>query len=396
MTPQDKLRTRLFQDTVSILEKHGIPYWLESGTLLGFQRDARQENDADGQNIEIAIPGERSAELLALGRELAPRYRIKEYPDQSGRAWIEGDIAKIAVLKSWQRSQTALRVMVTLKFKKDNKYRWVDGRSCKWAAAEFFERLEEIELAGRQYFVPSGTEDYLEIRYGNWRVPNGKWISGIDDLAIVEDGVIKRVPPKRIVRNEATRKIQLQQGDYRKRMKEMLFFTIDVLEKNGIPYWLTAGTLLGVIRDDDLIPWDYDADLGIPGEYGPKVLSMWRQFLPRYIVRKRVSNSPWLPDRLRAIKIKRTWEKLRRISFQVDLFCVYRVGESFRWIDSGALKEVDKRFHSQSDAITWEGRRVYIPARAEEYLSIRYGNWKVPDREFSPATHDGSIAEKGF
>ena len=396
MTAEQKLQTRLFRVTVKIIEKHGIPYWLESGTLLGVVRNARQEGGPGDRNIEIGIPGEYGAELMALSRKFAPFYRLKELPDLSGRNWIEGDIARIIILHMLQRIGTALQVLVTLKFKKAEKYRWVDGRSCKWVDAAYFDRLEGLNIAGREYFIPSGAEDYLADRYGNWRVPKAAWISGIDDLAIVEERVIKQVPHKRVVQNRSIRKIQLHEGNYREQMKEMLFFTIDILEKNGIPYWLTAGTLLGVLRDDDLIPWDYDADLGIPGEYGPQVLRLWHQFLPKYMIRKRFKNGPWLPERLRAIKIKKTWEKVRRISFQVDIFCVYRVGDSFRWIDSGALKEVPKRFHDQSDAITWEGRTVYIPARAEEYLSIRYGNWKVPDRAFDSGNQDGSIAEKGF
>ena len=31
-----------------------------------------------------------------------------------------------------------------------------------------------------------------------------------------------------------------------------------------------------------------------------------------------------------------------------------------------------------------------------EYISQRYGNWQVPERNYNAGLHDGSIAEKGF
>ncbi|XP_063289398.1 ribitol 5-phosphate transferase FKRP [Pelobates fuscus] len=38
---------------------------------------------------------------------------------------------------------------------------------------------------------------------------------------------------------------------------------IKVLEANGVRYWLEGGSLLGAARNADIIPWDYDVDLGI-------------------------------------------------------------------------------------------------------------------------------------
>ena len=37
---------------------------------------------------------------------------------------------------------------------------------------------------------------------------------------------------------------------------------IEVLNKLKIDYWVCHGTLLGIIRDKSLIPWDNDIDIG--------------------------------------------------------------------------------------------------------------------------------------
>ena len=37
---------------------------------------------------------------------------------------------------------------------------------------------------------------------------------------------------------------------------------IEVLNKLKIDYWVCHGTLLGIMRDKSLIPWDNDIDIG--------------------------------------------------------------------------------------------------------------------------------------
>jgi phosphorylcholine metabolism protein LicD len=46
-------------------------------------------------------------------------------------------------------------------------------------------------------------------------------------------------------------------------LRELLFFTEDLLTRNGIFHWLDYGSLLGAVRDQALIPWDSDIDWGI-------------------------------------------------------------------------------------------------------------------------------------
>ena len=58
-----------------------------------------------------------------------------------------------------------------------------------------------------------------------------------------------------------------------------------ILEKNNISHWLMYGTLLGSIRNRDIIPYDYDFDFGIFYEDVDKILSI-KQEDPSYEITK--------------------------------------------------------------------------------------------------------------
>lgn len=46
-------------------------------------------------------------------------------------------------------------------------------------------------------------------------------------------------------------------------MVSVLFKAIDTIEALKIDYWVTDGTLLGIIRKNRILPWDSDVDLGV-------------------------------------------------------------------------------------------------------------------------------------
>ena len=50
-----------------------------------------------------------------------------------------------------------------------------------------------------------------------------------------------------------------------------LFQMRDILDANGIKFWLNGGALLGFLRNQALLPWDYDIDLNVLEEEIPKI-----------------------------------------------------------------------------------------------------------------------------
>ncbi len=397
MSLSHQLKTNLFLYVIDLLKSNDIPFWLDTKSLLAVMGEKLSIPLSQYRDVRLSVSGEHFSKLLTLENKIGLVYRFQLIPDKSGREWTKSRYCRIAVLSRWKHKQKAFKIFITPKYKVNNKYRWVDKRSCKEIDSKYYDKLDEINIGGNSFPIPKHAEEYLCVRFGNdWKNPNLNWIASIDDHTIVNNSSLETVPFKKVINASPLEKIQLQKGNYHRRMKKMLLKTIDILNEKGFKYWLEAGTLLGILRDGDLIPWDYDADLGIPAESADEIMKLRFEFFPNYLIKRRRIQTPWLPGDMRVIKVKTPWEKIRQINFHIDLFCVYPVKDKYRWVDSNALKHVDRKYYDSLSTIQWEGRTINIPNYVEEYLSLRYGNWQVPERNYNAGLHDGSIAEKGF
>ncbi len=391
-----KLKTKLFKDIIKLLNKEKVPFWLDFDTLLGVWSTKKGQDLSREKDIFISIDQKYLKILRNALKNIGFLYRVHSFTNRSGRKWISGEVIILGIFNSWKQTAYSFKVVISIKYRQNNEFRWIDIRNCKHITAKYYNKLDKIEFGGYIYNIPSETAEYLNYIYGNWESIPESWMHQIDDGTLASDDLIQSVPIQGIERKLIKENIKLQESNNHSRMKNMLLFTIDQLQKNNIPFWLEAGTLLGIYRDGDLIAWDYDADISIPAEYSDKVAALRYKFFPRYIIKKRPIYSRWIPGDTRVVKVKTAWEKLQQINFHIDLFCVYRVNDKYRWVDSGVLKQVDAKFFDNQEYIKWEGRKIPVPAYTDEYLSLRYGNWRIPSKSYIAGLHDGAIVERGF
>lgn len=391
-----KFETKLFKDVVELLNKEKVQFWLDFDSLLGVWSAKKDKDLSREENVYLSIDQKHLKILQNALKKIGFLYRVHSFTNKSGRKWISGRVITLGIFNSWKQTVYSFKVVISVKYKCNNEFRWIDIRNCKHITAKYYAKLNEIEFDGNLYNIPSEADEYLNYIYGNWQSIPESWMHQIDDGTLASDNLIQSIHTQAIERKITKENIKLHESDNHSRMKKMLLFTIDQLQKNNIPFWLDAGTLLGIYRDGDLIPWDYDADISIPAEYADKAATLRYKFFPRFIVRKRPICNRWIPGNTRVVKIKTTWEKLLQVNFHIDLFCIYKVNNKYRWVDSGVLKEVDAKYFDIQDYINWEGRKIAIPAHTEEYLSLRYGNWRIPNKSYIAGLHDGAIVERGF
>lgn len=80
----------------------------------------------------------------------------------------------------------------------------------------------------------------------------------------------------------------------KKKIDRNFLEVIKVLNKKRINYWICHGTLLGIIRDNNLIPWDHDIDIAVwsSSSLRKKILSI--MINKKYKLKKKYFNNDLL------------------------------------------------------------------------------------------------------
>jgi len=190
------------------------------------------------------------------------------------------------------------------------------------------------------------------------------------------------------------------EGDNARRAEQMLLQSARILTRAKVPFCIDGGTLLGIIREDRLLPWDNDMDLYVSADHEVALLhSVWMFRLAGYKVRKRYAKEdigPIKKGQLRLVKVKARLGLFKKEAVLLDIFVKHKhEGKDF-WIvgdKEPVLKSVDSKFYSTFDSKFFKGYDYPIPAYIDDYLTARYGDWRVPVKEWNFLTDDNAITK---
>jgi len=160
---------------------------------------------------------------------------------------------------------------------------------------------------------------------------------------------------------------------------ELVDFAHALLAEHGIVHWLDFGTLLGAVRDGELIPWDWDADFGILARDRERILSLREEI-------EAAGHSVYLGEPA-AIRIY--YSETNKIS--IDLWMWHERGDLLVSEDENPLilwpgmhdrTSFAAAFVDELDEVELDGRSLPAPADAERLLAEhRYGpDWRTPIR----------------
>lgn len=170
------------------------------------------------------------------------------------------------------------------------------------------------------------------------------------------------------------------------------------LEKYNIPYWLEGGTLLGIIRENRLLPWDNDLDIPIRSEDFDRLRRILPKFFYRGMIAKvreyKIDDPPFQKGEVRLIKVYATKYLFFKSPLVLDIFVKKKLDDQYYWVvgvKRRAKKAVPARFYDELTTVQFNHKTYSIPKLTDEYLTYRYGDWRTPVKTWNYIKDDQSI-----
>lgn len=171
-------------------------------------------------------------------------------------------------------------------------------------------------------------------------------------------------------------------------LRKQLIDVCNTLDKMGVEYHLEGGTLLGIVRDGDILPWDKDTDISIMARDAYRLPELmrglrmigWRCKLRRF----ETDNAFARKGDARVLKVKRRskWFFTQDKRHMLDVFVKHSDGKQVFWQAGNCFMAVDAKYYEGHDEISWKGMKVKIPKFHEAFLEEKYGNWRVPVKDW--------------
>lgn len=163
---------------------------------------------------------------------------------------------------------------------------------------------------------------------------------------------------------------------------QLLFDVCDLLHAEGVPWHLEGGTLLGLVRDGGLLPWDHDLDISVPASAAGQLRQALRKLPRKWRLSFRyfeTDTDMWQREDPRLIKVKNRYLFLMPGDHCLDIFIKYEHRDACYWQAGGYIMQADARHYQGCDELSYRGHRLCLPKDHEAYLSAKYGDWKTPD-----------------
>lgn len=230
MTDKERRWVDALQEVDAVMAEAGIPYFLDTGTLLGTVRDKRfipWDNDIDlgilkTPGIEAKL-ARMSQALHAKGfsyfRSVKAAYFIKSpdveigmmFYDSEGEFYVNefrranykyGRLSELYFLIKAMRAgyivdyggysigkklrRWLIKIAGAKRFRKEKQYSRMFDLQIKEIRIpkKFFDTLKPLSLYGSSYLAPYPPEDYLEMRYGKWNIPVSDYDYFEDDRSV--------------------------------------------------------------------------------------------------------------------------------------------------------------------------------------------------------------------
>lgn len=202
----------------------------------------------------------------------------------------------------------------------------------------------------------------------------------INDLKIDKDKIY--IPAKKEIK-EANR--PFEDPNTRELARSLIKHISQQAIEDNIPITVDFGTLLGIIRDNDIIEWDDDVDFSITYEAFRINFSEWLKDVInkfestiRFHIRSKVIENKNVSY---VIYFECPEQEYRRFLVSISLREVK--GENSLHLPSAGMWYAPKKHFDKFEIIKWNEQEIYVPYDYKNYLTFLYGDWKTPKKDIA-------------
>jgi phosphorylcholine metabolism protein LicD len=177
----------------------------------------------------------------------------------------------------------------------------------------------------------------------------------------------------------------------------------NIIENLSIDYWIEGGTLLGAAREQKLIPWDHDIDMGMINHSNDTIKKMIHSLKKKFYVSVKTFNNMegvWDLGEYRVIKVYPKKYFFLKDELCLDIFIYYKgnvpnmKNEVYKYVVWGKNAFHKKEFFDNLEKIEFYGESISVPSNYREFLKVKYGDdWETPKKKWNVAIDDGSILQ---
>ncbi|WP_412984430.1 LicD family protein [Pontimicrobium sp. IMCC45349] len=187
------------------------------------------------------------------------------------------------------------------------------------------------------------------------------------------------------------------EGKNKEIAERMLENAAKIFDECNIEYWLEGGTLLGIRRENRLLPWDDDIDVSMMVSQQSKLKQLYAALKKaNYRVKTRYfekEDTPFKKGNLRMIKIReKRFFGLIKGAVCLDVFIKYPHEDNSYWEIANKKKFVPSKFYESFSKVDFKDYSYSIPKLTDDYLTYRYGDWQTPVKDWDTANDDKALA----